>query len=211
MNREIKIGERVVKVSVEPLYPIESMWKVSREVARKTMDKDDVDSEVSDKFKNDLLTTLHSPVREIKFKIKLENVSVFTVQQFSRHHIAINNTMQSESFDPTNMEHYQASQRPDRTNKKRSETCNYTCTSNIQGLVDASKKRLCKGAEKEAYLVWSAVKDCIRDIDYKVADIMQATCVWQDGCSEVFCGDCKYFKTKVFKEERTKLTKFWKK
>ena len=211
MQTEVKIDERIIKIDVQPLYDLDSMWRTAREVARKTMDNDDTEAPVSEAFKIKLLTSGHSPIRELRFKVKIDNMSVFTCQQYTRHHIALESHSVQELIHSTDVEHYVASQRPDRRNgKERGEFCNYSFTINMQGLIDASKKRLCNGAEAEAVKIWKGVRECMHHINPELSRLMHPSCVWDGGCKEIY-SKCRWFETSAGKLSRESLTRDWKK
>lgn len=190
-----------MKVIVRPYKDIKEMWATVLDDARTTIGKDEKGQYPSEKFKKDILMSKHSPIRGLIFEVYMEDVPYHITQQFSRHHIALdsNPNMQfSEDIISTDMEHFAQTSRECRTGKPRNERrqddpVRYKFRANAQGLMDASKKRLCYEADKGAVKLWRLVKTGISDICPELADRMQAECVCVGFCPEVSSLiSCKY-------------------
>lgn len=178
-------------------------WELARKYCRVTVGKEDLGYKVSDKFKRDLCYSEHSPIREIRFEIELKDIPVPISQQFSRHRIATNaGDFLHENINPTDIEHYIKSQRPDRTGRPRGGSTDYIFTVNIQGLIDMSKKRLCLCASKEAYGIWNEVVSQICKIDPIIGGMLVPTCVYRGFCPEI--KSCGYSKTDKFTDKLAK-------
>lgn len=184
-----------MEVKVSLIDP--NAWKVARKVARKTVGKEDLNKEVSDQFKLKSCISEHSHIREVRFMIEFESIPVTTSQQFTRHRIATNSgDFLHETINPADVEHYVTSQRPDRTGKERGILTDYICTSNIQGLIDMSKKRLCFNAEPTARKLWEQVKEQISILDPAVASVLVPSCVYRGLCPEI--EKCRYAESANF-------------
>ena len=55
-----------MKVLVKPQYPLDVMWREAREMARGTVGMGDLSKPVSDRFMREMVSSMHSPIREYK-------------------------------------------------------------------------------------------------------------------------------------------------
>lgn len=204
------------KVVVEPFCGIDEMWKKVLRDARTTVGKFETGNVPSQGFKESVLKSKHSPIRGLIFEVFFEEIPYHITQQFSRHHIALEtspNMCFCEDIVSTDIEHFVQTSRSDRTGKPRSErkqddAVQYRFRANAMGLMDASKKRLCFAADKDAVKNWQAVKAGIEMICPELASRMQPECV----CSGFCCEDkrlisCRYNESQAYKEEREKYIK----
>lgn len=194
------------EITVKPLYSIDEMWSEARNMARRTVGKNELESDVSGKFKFDIIRSEHSPARLVWFKISFKNVPTFVAQQFSRHRIATErgDFHLHETVQATDVDHFVKTQRTDRTGNKRgpqNAPIDYDCVANIQGLIDMSKKRLCLCASVEAFEAWREVKAQIADIELLLASHMVPSCIYRGFCPETLA-KCKYVKTDKYLHER---------
>lgn len=199
------------KVIVEPYSTITEMWRKVLRDARTTVGKLEISVDPSKEFKRSILKSKHSPIRGLIFEVFFEGIPYHITQQFSRHHIALEsspNMQFCEDIHPTDIEHFIQTSRSDRTGKSRSERkqddlVQYRFRANAQGLLDASKKRLCFASDKDAVKNWQLVKKGISDICPELAERMQPECVCSGFCPEDkrFIS-CKYTETKEYKTNR---------
>jgi len=201
-----------VGIRVEPLYNIEDMWKTARRMARQTVNKATLDKPVSQKFKCDLIVSEHSPLREIRFIIQLIGIPVWVGQQFSRHRIATNRSDFSltENVNPTDIEHYVQTQRTDRTGNPRDSNAliDYTFTANAQGLIDMSKKRLCRCASAETRNTWRKVVDELVEIEPLLSFALVPSCIYRGFCPETM-SDCDWINGKEGIKTLGEYRDFW--
>jgi hypothetical protein len=166
-------------------------WLLARKLARITVNKQDINTEVSSSLKKKLVILEHSPLREIRYLIELFGIPTTTAQQMSRHRIAIQGSsdFMQENVKPTDVEHFVTSQRPDICGKERGSQLtpvNYSFTANVNGLIDMSKVRLCLKAESSTIKIWSNVVNQIKNIDNEAGQSFVQLCVYR--------GFCPYFK-----------------
>lgn len=200
-------------VKVFPFCDITDMWKKVLRDSRRTVNKEDTNKEPSERFKKTILRSKHSPIRKLKFEIFIDEIPAYVSQQFSRHKIAIGSSdflCWSEDIQPTDMEHFVQTSRSDRTDIPREERhqtdmVSYNFESNAQGLIDASKKRLCLAADKNAVKYWKLVKEGVNKICPELADRMQPECVCCGFCPEDSnLVKCNFSNTETYKTLRNK-------
>jgi hypothetical protein len=191
-------------VIARPQYPLDLMWREAREMARGTVGMADIDKPVSAKFMRELLSSMHSPIREIRFKLHFQNIPTFAAQHMSRHRIAsvCGKFELIESVNPVDVEHYVKTQRPDRTGEDRGSQdapVEYRSTANVQGLQDMSQKRLCFLAESPVRGRWGIAKQEIAKHDQLIARALVPTCVYRGFCPEAKMCKQNYVSTDHFK------------
>lgn len=165
-EEDAMVIEPLSSVIIEPYSTMDEMWKKVLRDARTTVGKFETGNIPSQQFKESILKSRHSPIRGLIFEVFLNSIPYHITQQFSHHHIALEtspNMQFCEEINPTDMEHFIQTSREDRTGRPRSERrqtdpVQYRFRANAQGLIDASHKRLCLAADKDAVRFWSAVK-----------------------------------------------------
>ncbi len=135
----------------------------------------------NDEWKRKLLLSEHSPIRRGNISWKWNTIPYAISTHFARHH--------------EGCEKYIGTERDDRTNISRESRSqmNYVpmeMDANIQALINISNKRLCSCADPTTRMYWSAVVECLKDIDYNVYWACVPSCVYRGGCPEGFsnCG-----------------------
>jgi len=200
-----------MEVVVKPYMDMVEMWKKVLNNSRITVGKEDLDKEPSKAFKKSILKSQHSPIRKLKFEVYIKDIEAHVTQQFSRHHVACETNPLytfSEEIKPTDLEHFVTSSREDRTGIKRSERkqndlINYNFEANAQGLIDASKKRLCLCADTGAVRAWHAVKKGVEQLEPILAQKMQPSCIHYGFCPEdPKLVKCNYSNSAHFNEQR---------
>jgi hypothetical protein len=191
-------------VAAVPQYPLDLMWREVREMARGTVGMDDLSKPVSDRFMREMISSMHSPIRELRFKVLFRDIPTFAAQHMSRHRIAsICGTFELvESVNPVDVEHYVKTQRPDRTGEARGgqdAPVDYRTTANVQGLQDMSQKRLCFLAERPVRGRWAMARMQIATHDPIIARALVPTCVYRGFCPEARKCKERYDKTDHFK------------
>lgn len=194
----------MIDVLALPQYPLDLMWREVREMARGTVGMDDLSRPVSDRFMREMASSMHSPIRELRWKILFRNIPTFAAQHMSRHRIAsICGTFElAEDVNPVDVEHYVKTQRPDRTGEARGgqdAPVDYRTTANLQGLQDMSLKRLCFLAEAPVRARWAIARRQIATHDPISARALVPTCVYRGFCPEAKRCRQNYDKTDHFK------------
>ena len=64
----------------------ETFWKRALNAARKTVGKEPLDKEPSDKWKDSILYAEHSPIRQVEYDIQMEGIPNFVSVHLVRHH-----------------------------------------------------------------------------------------------------------------------------
>lgn len=179
-----------LQVEARPQYNLDEMWREARMSARQTVGLGDLSKDVTEKFKRDMIASKHSPIREIRFRLNFNNIPTYTAQQYSRHRIATvyEDYFLIENVNPTDIEPYVRTQRSDRNNGvergSQSAPVFMSFTTNVQGLIDMSHKRLCFLAEKPARSRWEVAKQLIGVHEPLVSMAMVPTCVACGFCPE---------------------------
>jgi len=199
--------------TVEPYTDISVMWSKVLRDARTTVGKFETGAVPSDRFKKSILMSRHSPIRGLIFEVSFPEIPYHITQQFSRHHIALESSPNMhfcEDINPTDMEHFIQTSRSSRTGVDRSERrqndpVQYRFRANAQGLIDASKKRLCLEADADAVKNWGKVKQGIGMICPELAERMQPECVCSGFCPEdEGLVKCRFVQTIQFDKLRAK-------
>ena len=100
---------------------------------------------------------------------------------FVRHHIGINNYVQTQRTDRTGV---------DRNEKKQGELVSHIMSVNAQELIFMAHKRLCKQASKETREVMQEIVKQVVEVAPYMKDVLVPLCVYRNGkCSEMF--SCK--------------------
>jgi len=198
-----------MNIKVEPFCDLELMWSKVLRDSRVTVNKHDLNKPPSIPFKVAILTSEHSPIRKLKFEVFMSDIPSYVSQHFSRHHIAINNTMLEEHIIPTDVEHFVQTSRTDRTGIDRSKLSqtalvDYNFEINAQGLIDASKLRLCLSADKVTLQAWKLVKEQVYNILPELANRMQPQCIVKGFCPYSKLTKCIFNKTMLYNELREK-------
>ncbi len=163
------------------------------DMARTTINKKPFNKVPSSEFLTDMFYAEHSPIRELLFEVRMENVPSWVATHFVRHHVG------SQPYVSTN--------RKDRvgyigTRGEQPQGTLVTCvlTMNAQAVIDISKLRLCTKASIETRHVWSEV---VQQLHYSVPELAKVcvpTCVYRGFCPELNC--CGYINSNIGKTWR---------
>ena len=171
---------------ITKIIKIKGSWKEVVNDCRFTVNKADIDKEPSDSFKKRILISEHSPIRDIIFKWEWRKIPHWVTVHWVRH----------------KWEKFVATQRTDRTGVDRhklsqDEPQDMRGESNVQGLIDSMRKRLCFMASKETRDCAVSLKTEIKDVGEPfIADVLVPNCVYRGGCSEFEKSNpnrCKFF------------------
>lgn len=162
-------------------------------MARATVNKEPIDKAPSSKFLTEMFYAEHSPIRELLFEVRMENVPSWVATHFIRHHVG------SQPYVSTN--------RKDRvgykgTRNDQSQGALVTCvlTLNAQAIIDVSKLRLCTRASEETRYVWTRVIEQIHNLVPELAEVCVPTCVYRGFCPE--SKSCGYINSNIGKTWR---------
>lgn len=169
------------KISVEVLrHPTTEDWERCKMLALNTIGKRYAGSEVTDKWKYNILRSEHSPIRTLMFTIRME-LPYWVSVHFCRHKYGI--------------EHYVSSQRNDRQDKyDRTEApqgafVTHVIDVNAQELIQIARMRLCKQASRETREVMQAICDAVVETNPEFKPFFMPKCLARGGCNEfVPCG-----------------------
>lgn len=169
----------------------ETGWNRALNAARRTVGKEPLDKEPSDKFKLSSLFAEHSQIKLVEYLISFKALKQWVGVHILRHPFVLP---------------FIHSQRDDRRDNPipRDEIGQGTPNDqdfvmNAQTLINVSRKRLCKCASKETQEAWKAVKDDIAKKEPLMASVMVPNCIYRGFCPEV--NSCGYWKTEKFKKE----------
>jgi hypothetical protein len=167
-----------IKVSVEQIVE----RKHALNAARNTVGKKFLDKQPSDKFWRSILIAKHSPIRVVKYLIRIENIPSWVSVHLIRHHIGV------EKFVTT--------RRTDRTGDVRNrdempqgELVDVLLDVNAEAIMNISLKRCCALSSKETRCVWNKVVDALKEVDPVLASLCVAECIQKGYCPEMeTCG-----------------------
>lgn len=158
--------------------------------ARNTVSKPPLDKEFSDKFKLGMFLSEHSPIRNLIFEVRMQDIPYYVSVHLSRHKVGV--------------EHYVTTQRSDRTGEDRNvktqdSLVTHVMIINAQALINMSRKRLCGNADSTTTLVMRLIKQGVGDIEPLLAKTMVVDCVYRGACFEM--RTCGYSVSKEYVKE----------
>ena len=156
------------------ILKIKGDWQEVLDDCRATVGKEAAGKEPSNTFKRKILIAEHSPIRDIIFKWRWQNMKHWVTVHWVRH----------------KWEKFVRTQREDRTGVPRDELpqCEpqtFTGEANVQHLIDTMRKRLCFQASKETREYAEDLKLAIREQQPEIADVLVPNCVYRCGCPEM--------------------------
>lgn len=150
-------------------------WKRVKNHCRTTDNKDFTENEATDKFKKKLLISEHSPIRLLEFDWSWKSIFYWVSTEWSRH----------------KFEKFISSQRDDRLKdnvprgeKPQNALVNFDGFANMQNLIDAWRKRLCRMATKEARELAEDFKIELHKHSPLESNVLVPNCVYRMGCPE---------------------------
>jgi thymidylate synthase ThyX len=149
------------------------------------MAKNFTENEPTEKFKQAMVFSEHSPIRTITVDWTWENIPYWVSTEWSRH----------------KFEKFISSQRDDRVDneiprgqKPQDTPVNFDGHANLQNLIDAWRKRLCFMATKEARELAEDFKTELNHTNPIEASVLVPNCVYRGCCGEFNpCGFWKAF------------------
>ena len=158
-------------------YPTEQDWLWAKTCTLNTVGKKVISGKVDSTWKEKLLLSEHSPIRELWFGIKME-IPYWVSVHFVRHHIGINHYVQTQRSDRTGQ---------DRSSKRQDELVSHIMSINAQELIFMSHKRLCKQASQETRQVMQDIVNQVISLCPEFQKVLVPLCVYRNGkCTEFF-------------------------
>ena len=168
-------------------------WTEVVDDCRSTVKKPPLGHEPSHQFKEKIMIAEHSPIRDIAFRWKWENMKYWIAMHWKTHH----------------WESKVSTQRSDRTGVSRDKLpqdspVDFVGEANVQSLIDTMRKRLCYQASPETRAYAEDLKKSITDIQPEIGKVLVPNCVYRCGCPEPSC--CGYFQRISEKEPKIMST-----
>ena len=166
------------------ILKIKGDWQEVVNDCRATVGKAELGKEPSRAFKQKILISEHSPIRDIIVKWRWKPIKSWVAVHWVRH--------KWECFVQT--------QRTDRTSVNRDELpqdapVSFTGEANVQHQIDSWRKRLCFQASPETREYAEDFKLTLKPVEPEIADVLVPNCVYRCGCPELTpCGFWKMFK-----------------
>ena len=180
------------------IIKIKGDWQEVVNDCRSTVGKSELGHDPSDSFKKSILIAEHSPIRDIIFKWKWENIESWIATHFCRH----------------KWECWIKTQRTDRTGVDRRELpqsaeVDFTGEANVQALIDTARKRLCYMAAPETRAYMEDLKQAITEREPEIGNVLVPNCVYRGFCPELStCGFWKKFSSELTKDEICSLVRY---
>lgn len=160
-------------------------WKRVKNHCRTTDNKDFTENDPTDTFKKKLLISEHSPIRLLEFDWSWKGIYYWLSTEWSRHKF--------EKFISTQRDDRSDNEIP-RGKKPQDSLVNFDGYANIQNLIDAWRKRLCRKATSEARELAEDFKIELHKTHPLEADILVPNCIYRWGCPEFqMCGHMQTF------------------
>lgn len=162
---------------------IDCDWVNVKNKCRTTVNKEYTDNTPSEKFKQELLISEHSPIRLLNIDWSWEGIKSYVSVHLSRH----------------KWECFVSTQRSDRTGVDRhtlpqDAPVNMDGSANVQNLIDTARKRLCYQASTDTRKAVEELKIAIGGEEIELAEVLVPNCVYRCGCPEFkTCGKWKKF------------------
>lgn len=157
-------------------------WRRVKNHCRTTDNKDFTEKDASDKFKRQLLMSEHSPIRLLEFDWSWKGIKYWLSTEWSRHKF--------EKFISTQRDD-RLKDEMSRDDKPQSALVNFDGYANMQNLIDAWRKRLCRQAADEARELAEDFKVALHETHPIESDVLVPNCIYRCGCPEF--KTCGYF------------------
>lgn len=165
-----------MKIRID-FYPTQREWILAESIARMTQNLPQKDTPPSDSWKRRILMARHSPIRELRFGIALEDVPTWVATHLVRH---------------VHAQPYVSSQRNDRQGKydrnaaRQDAPVNMYWTMNAEELMIIANKRLCHKASKETREVVEEICRQVCELCPEFSEVLVPMCVYHGGvCHEM--------------------------
>ena len=158
-------------------YPTNADWIWCKTCTLNTIGKKVINSNVDSSWKEKILLSEHSPIRELWFGIKME-IPYWVSVHFVRHHIGVNHYVQTQRSDRTGV---------DRGSKKQDEVVSHIMSVNAQELIFMAHKRLCNQASDETREVMKMIVNEVVKVCPEFKKVLVPNCIYRNGkCTEFF-------------------------
>ena len=160
------------------ILKIKGDWAEVVDDCRTTVGKESLGRNPSTEFKKRILIAEHSPIRDIIFKWKWEDIKSWIATHWVRH----------------KWECFVKSQRTDRTGVNRDKLpqdalVDFVGEANAQNLIDTMRKRLCYQAAPETRQYAEDLKAAITKVEPEIGRVLVPNCIYRCGCPEMqTCG-----------------------
>lgn len=156
-------------------------WTDVLNAARFTQRKAPLDKEPSDDFKRKMVKAEHSPLRCLMFNIDLYDIPRFVSDHLVRH-------IHAQPFVSTGR-HDIIKELPSRHEQRMDDLYNMRLFLNAQEIINISKVRLCRHAEKETRAIWQQVINLLYEQEPILATACVPSCIYRGMCPELkSCG-----------------------
>lgn len=134
---------------------------------------------VTKEWKEKILLSEHSPIRELWFAVKME-IPYWVSVHFVRHHIGVNHYVQSQRDD-------RSINVVPRSEKPQGEIVSHIMSINAQELINMAHKRLCRQASTETREVMQMIVKEVVEVCPEFEKVLVPNCVYRNGkCTEFF-------------------------
>lgn len=155
-------------------------WTRVKNHCRTTDNKGFTKKSASDTFKKKLLISEHSPIRLLEFDWTWKGIFYWLSTEWSRHKF--------EKFISTQRDDRLIDDTP-RGKKPQDAPVNFDGYANMQNLIDAWRKRMCRMATPEARELAEDFKIALHETHPIESDVLVPNCIYRMGCPEFFtCG-----------------------
>ena len=159
-------------------FPSSETWEWVKTCTLNTIGKKlGKNKEITSEWKQKILESEHSPIRELWFGIRME-IPYWVSVHFVRHHIGVNHYVQTQRSDRTGV---------NRDELPQGEIVSHIMSVNAQELVFMAHKRLCLQASKETREV---MKEIVKQVVEKIPEMKKVLiplCAYRNGkCTEFF-------------------------
>lgn len=157
-------------------YPTKADWNWVKTCTLNTVGKVST-KDATDEWKIKLLSSEHSPIRELWFGIKME-IPYYVSVHLVRHHIGVNHYVQTQRDDRTN-------DAIPRAQKPQGAMVSHIMSINAQELLFLARKRLCRQASVETRQVVEEICKQVIQTNPEFKNLLVPLCVYRGGlCTE---------------------------
>lgn len=150
-------------------------WTRVKNHCRTTDNKGFTEKSASDTFKKKLLISEHSPIRLLEFDWTWKDIFYWLSTEWSRHKF--------EKFISTQRDDRLIDDTP-RGKKPQDAPVNFDGYANMQNLIDAWRKRMCRMATPEARKLAEDFKIALHETHPIESDVLVPNCIYRMGCPE---------------------------
>lgn len=165
-------------------------FKLVRDLARATVSKGELTSEVSEEFKRNILIAEHSPIRALMFKVVLTDIPYYVSVHLSRHKHGVEHFVSTQRVDRTG---------EDRDSKPQDSPVNHIMIINAQALINMSRKRLCYQASGQTIKLMNMIRQEVKNLEPLLGTVMVKECMYRGVCPEI--NSCSYYENGDFNSQ----------